>query len=90
MSRGTAVERLDIMKYHVNLDVSADLVFTIDVQDGDEAAAARQAWDVFQCQFLNLDLGSTVVANIQASRASVFDEDYDNEWSIDSETIEEG
>ena len=31
------------MKYHVNLDVSADLVFTIDVQDGDEASAARQA-----------------------------------------------
>ena len=78
------------MKYHVNLDVSADLVFTIDVRDGDEASAARQAWDVFQFQFLNLDLGPTVVADIQVSRASVFDEDYDNEWSVDGETIEEG
>lgn len=78
------------MKYHVNLDVSADLVFTIDVRDGDEASAARQAWDVFQSQFLNLDLGPTVVADIQVSRASVFDEDYDNEWSVDGETIEEG
>ena len=78
------------MKYHVNLDVSADLVFTIDVQDGDEASAARQAWDVFQSQFLNLDLGPTVVADVQVSRASVFDEDYDNEWSVDGETIEEG
>lgn len=78
------------MKYHVNLDVSADLVFTIDVRDGDEASAARQAWDVFQSQFLNLDLGPTVVADIQVSRASVFDEDYDNEWSVDYETIEEG
>lgn len=78
------------MKYHVNLDVSADLVFTIDVQDGDEESAARQAWDVFQSQFLNLDLGPTVVADIQVSRASVFDEDYDNEWSVDGETIEEG
>lgn len=78
------------MKYHVNLDVSADLVFTIDVQDGDEDSAARQAWDVFQSQFLNLDLGPTVVADVQVSRASVFDEDYDNEWSVDGETIEEG
>lgn len=78
------------MKYHVNLDVSADLVFTIDVQDGDEASAARQAWDVFQSQFLNLDLGPTVVADVQVSRASVFDEDYDNEWDVDGETIEEG
>lgn len=78
------------MKYHVNLDVSADLVFTIDVQDGDEASAARQAWEVFQSQFLNLDLGPTVVADVQVSSASVFDEDYDNEWSVDSETIEEG
>lgn len=78
------------MKYHVNLDVSADLVFTIDVQDGDEDSAARQAWEVFQSQFLNLDLGPTVVADIQVSRASVFDEDYDNEWSVDGETIEEG
>ena len=78
------------MKYHVNLDVSADLVFTIDVRDGDEASAARQAWDVFQSQFLNLDLGPTVVADVQVSRASVFDEDYDNEWSVDGETIEEG
>ena len=77
------------MKYHVNLDVSADLVFTIDVQDGDEESAARQAWDMFQLQFLNLDLGSTVVADVQVSRASVFDEDYDNEWSVDGETIEE-
>lgn len=78
------------MKYHVNLDVSADLVFTIDVRDGDEDSAARQAWDVFQSQFLNLDLGPTVVADVQVSRASVFDEDYDNEWSVDGETIEEG
>lgn len=78
------------MKYHVNLDVSADLVFTIDVRDGDEESAARQAWDVFQSQFLNLDLGPTVVADVQVSRASVFDEDYDNEWSVDGETIEEG
>lgn len=78
------------MKYHVNLDVSADLVFTIDVRDGDEDSAARQAWEVFQSQFLNLDLGPTVVADIQVSRASVFDEDYDNEWSVDGETIEEG
>lgn len=78
------------MKYHVNLDVSADLVFTIDVQDGNEDSAARQAWEVFQSQFLNLDLGPTVVADIQVSRASVFDEDYDNEWSVDGETIEEG
>ena len=77
------------MKYHVNLGVSADLVFTIDVQDGDEESAARQAWDMFQLQFLNLDLGSTVVADVQVSRASVFDEDYDNEWSVDGETIEE-
>lgn len=77
------------MKYHVNLDVSADLVFTIDVQDGDEESAARQAWDVFQSQFLNIDLGPTVVADVQVSRASVFDEDYDNEWSVDGETIEE-
>lgn len=77
------------MKYHVNLDVSADLVFTIDVRDGDEASAARQAWDVFQSQFLNLDLGPTVV-DIQVSRASVFDEEYDNEWAVDGETIEEG
>ena len=77
------------MKYHVTLDVSADLVFTIDVRDGDEDSAARQAWDVFQFQFLNLDLGPTVVADIQVSGASVFDEDYDNEWSIDGETIEE-
>lgn len=78
------------MKYHVNLDVSADLVFTIDVRDGDEASAARQAWEVFQSQFLNLDLGPTVVANVQVSGAQVFDEDYDNEWSVDGETIEEG
>ena len=78
------------MKYHVNLDVSADLVFTIDVRDGDEVSAARQAWDVFQSQFLNLDLGPTVVADVQVPRASVFDEDYDNEWSVDGETIEEG
>ena len=77
------------MKYHVNLDVSADLVFTIDVRDGDGESAARQAWDVFQSQFLNLDLGPTVVADVQVSRASVFDEDYDNEWSVDGETIEE-
>lgn len=77
------------MKYHVNLDVSADLVFTIDVQDGDMESAARQAWDVFQSQFLNIDLGPTVVADVQVSRASVFDEDYDNEWSVDGETIEE-
>lgn len=78
------------MKYHVNLDVSADLVFTIDVRDGGEDSAARQAWEVFQTQFLNLDLGPTVVADVQVSRASVFDEDYDNEWSVDGETIEEG
>lgn len=78
------------MKYHVNLEVSADLMFAIDVRDGDEDSAARQAWDVFQSQFLNLDLGPTVVADIQVSRASVFDEDYDNEWSVDGETIEEG
>ena len=78
------------MKYHVNLDVSADLVFTIDVRDGDEESAARQAWDVFQSQFLSLDLGPTVVADVQVPRASVFDEDYDNEWSVDGETIEEG
>lgn len=78
------------MKYHVNLDVSADLVFTIDVRDGDEESAARQAWEVFQSQFLNIDLGPTVVADIQVSGAQVFDEDYDNEWSVDGETIEEG
>lgn len=77
------------MKYHVNLNVSADLMFTIDVQDGDEASAARQAWEVFQSQFLNLDLGKTVVADIQVSGASVSDEDYDNEWDVDGETIEE-
>ena len=45
---------------------------------------------MFQSQFLNLDLGPTVVADVQVSRASVFDEDYDNEWSVDGETIEEG
>lgn len=77
------------MKYHVDLGVSADLVFTIDVQDGDEASAARQAWEVFKSQFLNLDFGSTVVADIQVSGASVFDEEYDNGWDIDDETIEE-
>lgn len=77
------------MKYHVTMDVSADLVFTIDVRDGGEELAARQAWDVFQSQFLNLDLGPTVVADIQVSRASVFDEDYDIEWDVDGETIEE-
>lgn len=78
------------MKYHVNLDVSADLLFTIDVQDGDEASAARQAWEVFQYQFLNLDLGPAVVADIQVSGASVFDENYNIEWPVDGETIEEG
>lgn len=78
------------MKYHVILGVSAALVFAIDVQDGDEASAARQAWDVFQSQFLNLDLGRTVVANVQMSGATVSDEDYDDEWAVDGETIEEG
>ena len=77
------------MKYHVDMNVSADLVFAIDVQDGDETSAVRQAWEVFQSQFLNLDLGKTVVADIQVSGASVFDEDYDNEWDVDGETIEE-
>lgn len=76
------------MKYHVNLNVSADLVFTIDVQDGDEASAARQAWDAFQRQFLNLDLGPTVVADIQVSEASVFDEEYDHECRVDGEMFE--
>lgn len=77
------------MKYHVNLNVSADLVFTIDVQDGDETSAARQAWDVFQSQFLYLDLGPTEVMDIQVSDAQVFNEDHDIEWSVNSETIEE-
>lgn len=77
------------MKYHVDLGVSADLVFTIDVQDGDEESAARQAWEVFQSQFLNLDLGQTVVADIQVSGASVFDEEFDEEYVVDGEAIEE-
>lgn len=68
------------MKYHVTLEVSANLVFAIDVQDG----------DVFQFQFLNLDLGPTVVTDVQVSGASVFDEEYDNGWDLDGETIEEG
>lgn len=69
--------------------MTADLVFAIDVRDGDEASAARQAWEAFQAQFLNLDLGSTVVADIQVSEASVFDEDHGNECLVDGETIEE-
>ena len=77
------------MKYHVTLEVSADLIFAMDIVDGNEVSAARSAWDVFQSQFLNLDLGPTVVAGIQVSRASVFDEDYDIEWDVDGETIEE-
>lgn len=76
------------MKYHVNLNVSADLAFTIDVQDEDEASAAKQAWDAFQRQFLNLDLGQTVVTDVQVSEASVFDEGYDNKCLVDSEMFE--
>lgn len=76
------------MKYHVGLSVTADLAFTIDVQDEDEASAARQAWNAFQLQFLNLDLGQTVVTDVQVSNASVLDEGYDNECLVDCEMFE--
>lgn len=78
------------MKYHVTLEVSADLIFAMDIVDGNEVSAARSAWDVFQSQFLNLDLGRTVVSDVQLSGASVSDDEYDNWWDIDGETIEEG